>query len=386
MKKKIAIIGSTGSIGKSTLDVIKKDKKSFDIILLTANNNYRQLIKQAKQFKVKNVLIRNSNHFLKVKKSLKKTKVFSGDISINKIYSGKLDYTMSAVVGLAGLQPTIDAIKISKTVAIANKETIICGWSIISKLIKKYKTQILPVDSEHFSIMELTKNLKDSDIKEIIITASGGPFLKKSINRLNKVKPREAINHPNWKMGKKISIDSANMMNKFFEVIEACKLFKFNKNKYKILIHPQSYVHSIVRFKNGLIKMILYNTDMKIPISNTIYQKNNLFSNESKIDSKILNSLSFERVNLKNFPSIKLIKKCFKMGYSTPIIINASNEVLVSLFLKQKISFLDIVKTINKILKDKEFNKYAKKKPKTVKDVKLIDKWARLKTINMCVI
>ena len=386
MKKKIAIIGSTGSIGKSTLDVIKKDKKSFDIILLTANNNYRQLIKQAKQFKVKNVLIKNSNHFIKVKNSLKKTRVFSGDVSINKIYSGKLDYTMSAVVGLAGLQPTIDAIKISKTVAIANKETIICGWSIISKLIKKYKTQILPVDSEHFSIMELTKNLKDSDVKEIIITASGGPFLKKSLNRLNKVKPKEAANHPNWKMGKKISIDSANMMNKFFEIIEACKLFKFNKNKYKILIHPQSYVHSIVRFKNGLIKMILYNTDMKIPISNTIYQKNNSFSNKSKIDSKILNKLSFEKVNLKKFPSIKLIKKCFKMGYSTPIIINASNEVLVSMFLKQKINFLDIVKTINKILKDKEFNKYAKKKPKTVKDVKLIDKWARLKTTNMCVI
>jgi len=386
MKKKIAIIGSTGSIGKSTLDVIKKDKKNFEIILLTANNNYKQLIKQAKEFKAKNVLIKNQNHFLKVKNSLKKIRVFSGNVPLNKIYSGKLDYTMSAVVGLAGLQPTIDAIKISKTVAIANKETIICGWSIISKLVKKYKTQILPVDSEHFSIMELTKNFEDTDVKEIIITASGGPFLRKSINKLNKVKPKQAVNHPNWKMGKKISIDSANMMNKFFEIIEACKLFKFNKDKYKILIHPQSYVHSIVHFKNGLIKMILYNTDMKIPISNTIYKKNNLFFNESKIDSKILNNLTFEKVNLKKFPSIKLIKKCFKMGYSTPIIINASNEVLVSLFLKQKINFLDIVETINKILKDKDFNKYAKRKPKTVKDVKLIDKWARLKTINMCVI
>ena len=386
MKKKIAIIGSTGSIGKSTLDVIKKDKKNFDIILLTANNNYKQLIKQAKEFKPKNVLIKNHNHFLKVKNSLKKIRVFSGNIPLNKIYSGKLDYTMSAVVGLAGLQPTIDAIKISKTIAIANKETIICGWSIISKLIKKYKTQILPVDSEHFSIMELTKNFKDSEVKEIIITASGGPFLRKPIKKLNKVKPKQAVNHPNWKMGKKISIDSANMMNKVFEIIEACKLFKFNKDKYKILIHPQSYVHSIVRFKNGLIKMILYNTDMKIPISNTIYKKNNLFSNESKIDSKILNNLSFEKVNLKKFPSIKLIKKCFKMGYSTPIIINASNEVLVSLFLRGKINFLDIVETINKILKDKDFNKYAKKKPKTVKDVKLIDKWARLKTANMYVI
>ena len=386
MKKKIAILGSTGSIGKSTLDIIRKDKKNFDVILLTANNNYKKLIQQAKQFKAKNVLIKNHKFYLKVKNSLKKTKVYSGDISIKKIFSKKLDYTMSAIVGLAGLQPTIDVIKISRTVAIANKETIICGWSILSRLIKKYKTQILPVDSEHFSIMELTKNANDSDVEEIIITASGGPFLKKPLNKLNHVKPKQAINHPNWKMGKKISIDSANMMNKVFEVIEACKLFKFDKKKYKIMIHPQSYVHSIIRFKNGLIKMILYNTDMKIPISNTIYQKENSFSNKSKIDIKILNKLNFEKVDIKKFPSIKLIKKCLNFGYSTPIIVNASNEVLVDLFLKRKINFLDIVATINKIFKDNDFDKYAKRKPKTVEEIKTIDDWARLKTMDMCVI
>jgi 1-deoxy-D-xylulose-5-phosphate reductoisomerase len=386
MKRKIAILGSTGSIGKSTLDIIRKDKKNFDVILLTANNNYKKLIQQAKQFNAKNVLIKNHKFYLKVKNSLKKTKVYSGDISIKKIFSKKLDYTMSAVVGLAGLQPTLDVIKISKTVAIANKEAIICGWDIISKLIKRYKTQILPVDSEHFSIMELTKNANDSDVEEIIITASGGPFLKKPLNKLNQVKPKQAINHPNWKMGKKISIDSANMMNKVFEVIEACKLFKFDKKKYKIMIHPQSYVHSIIRFKNGLIKMILYNTDMKIPISNTIYQNENSFSNISKIDIKILNKLNFEKVNINKFPSIKLIKKCLNFDYSTPIIINASNEVLVDLFLREKINFLDIVAIINKIFKDKDFSKYARRKPKTVKEIKIIDNWARLKTTNMCVI
>jgi len=386
MKTKIAILGSTGSIGKSTLDIIRKDKKNFDVILLTANNNYKKLIQQAKQFKAKNVLIKNHKFYLKVKNSLKKTKVYSGDISIKKIFSKKLDYTMSAVVGLAGLQPTIDAIEISKTVAIANKETIICGWNILSKLIKKYKTQILPVDSEHFSIRELTKNVSDSDVEEIIITASGGPFLKKPLNKLNHVKPEQATNHPNWKMGKKISVDSANMMNKVFEVIEACKLFRFNKKKYKIVIHPQSYVHSIIRFKNGLIKMILYNTDMKIPISNTIYQNENSFSNKSKIDTKILNKLNFQKVNINQFPSIKLIKKCLNSGYSTPIIINASNEVLVDLFLKRKINFLDIVATINKIFKDEDFSKYAKRKPKSVQEIKIIDDWARLKTTNMCVI
>ena len=386
MKRKIAILGSTGSIGKSTLDIIRKDKKNFDVILLTANNNYKKLIQQAKQFNAKNVLIKNHKFYLRVKNSLKKTKVYSGDISIKKIFSKKLDYTMSAVVGLAGLQPTLDVIKISKTVAIANKEAIICGWDIISKLIKRYKTQILPVDSEHFSIMELTKNANDSDVEEIIITASGGPFLKKPLNKLNQVKPKQAINHPNWKMGKKISIDSANMMNKVFEVIEACKLFKFNKKKYKIVIHPQSYVHSIIRFKNGLIKMILYNTDMKIPISNTIYQNENSFSYKSKIDTKILNKLNFEKVNINKFPSIKLIKKCLNFDYSTPIIINASNEVLVDLFLREKINFLDIVAIINKIFKDKDFSKYARRKPKTVKEIKIIDNWARLKTTNMCVI
>ena len=383
MKKKIAILGSTGSIGKSTLEVIKKDKNNFDVVLLTANNNYKQLIKQAKEFKAKNVLIKNNKFYLKVKKSLKNTKVYFGDVSIKKIVNKRLDYTMSAVVGLAGLQPTIDAVKISKTVAIANKEAIICGWDILSQLIKKYKTEFVPVDSEHFSIMELTKGLSNDKVEEIIITASGGPFLNSSINKLKKIKPEQAIKHPNWKMGKKISVDSATLMNKVFEVIEAHKLFNFHKSKYKIMIHPQSYVHSIIRFKNGLTKMILYDTDMKIPISNTIY-KNSIFKkNNIKIND--LNNLNFQTINPKNFPSIKLLNKCFNLGPSTPIIVNAANEVLVDLFLKRKISFLDIVKTINKILKGKNFRKYAKMKPKSLKDIKIADNWARLKTINMCV-
>ena len=186
-------------------------------------------------------------------------------------------------------------------------------------------------------------------------------------------------------MGKKISVDSANMMNKVFEVIEACKLFEFDEKKYKVLIHPQSYVHSIIRFKNGLIKMILYNSDMKIPISNILYNKKTKIKNNSNIDYKIINNLNFQKINLKLFPSIKLINKCFVSGQSTPIIVNASNEVLVGLFLKGKIGFLDIVKTINRIFKDKDFKKYAKRKPNSLKVIKFIDNWARLKTVNMCV-
>ena len=387
MKIKIAILGSTGSIGKSTLEVIKKDKKNFDVILLSANNNYKKLIQQAKEFNVKNVIIKNKTLYLKVKNSLKKTKtkVYSGDISIINIISGKLDYTMSAIVGVAGLQPTVDAIKISKTVAIANKETIICGWEILSKHIKKYKTKIIPVDSEHFSIMELTKDITDDEIEEVIITASGGPFLNMSKNEMSKVKPSQAINHPNWKMGKKISVDSANLMNKVFEVIEAYKIFKFNKKKYRIMIHPQSYVHSIIRFKNGLIKMILYNADMKIPISNTLYGRKNYVSNVKKIDTKVLSKMSFQNVNIKHFPSIKLISRCLNSGLLAPTIVNASNEVLVNLFLNNKIGFLDIVETINEIFKDKEFKKYATRNPASVKDIQMTDNWARLKTLAMCV-
>jgi len=387
MKKKIAILGSTGSIGKSTLEVIKKDKKNFDVILLSAKNNYKKLVKQAKEFNAKNILIKNENLYEKTKKLVnkKKIKVFSGDIPLKKIYSAKIDFTMSAVVGIAGLQPTVDAIKVSKTVALANKESIICGWHILQKLKKKYNTKILPVDSEHFSIMELMKNSKEDDVAEIIITASGGPFLNTSIEKLNLIKPNQAIKHPNWKMGKKISVDSSTLMNKVFEVIEAYRLFKFDKKKYRIIIHPQSFVHSIIRFKNGLTKMILYNSDMKIPISNILYTNNNRFVISKKIESKILNKMNFFEVNKKKFPSVKLIDKCLNFGPSCSIIVNASNEVLVDLFLKEKISYIDIVNKISMIFKDKEFKKYARRKVGSINDIKIIDNWARLKTFNMCV-
>ena len=387
MKKKIAILGSTGSIGKSTLEIVKKDRKNFDVVLLSANNNYKKLIQQAKEFNPKNILIKNEKHFLKVKNSLKKrrTKVHSGNIPISKIIKIKLDYIMSAIVGFAGLQSTLEGIKVSKTIAIANKESIICGWEIISSLASKYKTKILPVDSEHFSIMELTQNVKEDEVEEIIITASGGPFLNIPLNKLKNVKPNQATSHPNWKMGKKISVDSANLMNKVFEVLEACKMFKFKKKKYRVLIHPQSYVHSIIRFKNGLIKMILHNTDMKIPISNTLYGRKNSLINTKKINNKILNKLSFYNVNKKHFPSIKLIEKCLRLGSLAPTIVNAANEVLVDLFLHKKIGFLDIVKNINRIIKDKDFKKYAKRKPASINDVELTDNWARLKIVAMCV-
>ena len=233
--------------------------------------------------------------------------------------------------------------------------------------------------------MKLTKGVSNDEVEEIIITASGGPFLNVPINKLKKIKPSQAIKHPNWKMGKKISVDSANMMNKVFEIIEAYKLFKFDKEKYKIMIHPQSYVHSIIRFKNGLIKMILYNSDMKIPISNILYGYKKKVLNIKKIDTKTLNNLSFQKVDVKKFPSINLIRKSLKFDSSIPTIINAANEVLVDMFLNNKISFLDIVRIVGKIFKDEDFNKYATRKPCSINDIKIIDNWARLKTISMCV-
>ena len=383
MKIKIVILGSTGSIGKSTLDIIKKNKSKFSVELLTAKNSFEELIQQARQFRAKNVLIENESLYLKVKKALikNKTNVFFGSKPINKIISRKVDYTISAIVGVAGLQSTLEAIKCSCNVAIANKESIICGWDLLSKYKKKYKTKILPVDSEHFSIFELTKNLKNEDIKEIIFTASGGPFLKTPLSKLKNIKPDQATKHPNWKMGKKISVDSSTLMIKVFELIEASKLFKFDINKYRIMIHPQSYVHAIVRYKNGLIKMLLHETDMKIPITNTIFGMNTEIKNIKTLNSLTLNKLNFFDVDKRRFPSIKLIKKSLNNGHSAPIIMNASNEILVSLFLKNKIKFTDITRILYKIFRHKDFKKYAKKKTSSLKEIYSVDQWAR-KTIE----
>ena len=379
MKTKIAILGSTGSIGKSTIDIIRKNKKNFQIELLTANNNYKKLIQQAKEFKPKNILIANKNHYPKVKNFFlkSKTKVFYGNTPIDSIVNTKLDYTMCAIVGVEGLKPTIEAIKCSKKVGIANKESIICGWDLLKKYIKRYKTKVLPVDSEHFSIMELSKKLKNKDVEEIILTASGGPFLNTPLNKFKNIKPNQAIKHPNWKMGKKISVDSSTLMNKVFELIEAYKLFNFEIKKYRILIHPQSYVHAIIRYKNGLIKMLLHNTDMRIPIINTIFEKKAKVENIKNINSSFLSQLKFYEVDNKRYPSINLIKKCVKAGKSTPIILNASNEILVSLFLKKEINFTDITDILTKIFRHKDFKKYAKKKINDLKDIYKIDRWAR---------
>ena len=382
MKTKIGILGSTGSIGKLTFDILKKDKNNFDIILLTTNNNYKEILTQAKEFKVKNLVINNKKHYLNLKRKLKNKKIniYNNFDSFNKKFKNKIDYTMCAISGLAGLKPTLASIKFSKKIAIANKESIICAWNLIQQRLKKYKTKFIPVDSEHFSIWSLLEGNKSNDVEEVIITASGGPFLKLSLNKFKKIKPQIAVNHPNWKMGKKISIDSATMMNKVFEVIEAQRIFNIDINKFKILIHPKSYVHAIVKFTNGLTKILVHDTDMKIPIFNSIYGNNNKKIKSSKINLSILNNLNFIKVNSTRFPSIKILKMIpNKISLYETIMVSA-NDQLVSLFLDGKINFSDVTRLLKKIMKMNIFKKYKKRIPKNFNELINLSKFVRLKT------
>ena len=387
MKKKIIILGSTGSIGKSTINIIKKNKKDFNVILLTTNNNYKEILKKSKFLKVKNLVINNYKYYLLLKKKLKgkKINIYNNIETFNKNFKSRVDYTMCAISGLAGLKPTLDSIKISKKVAIANKESLICGWNLIKKKLKKHKTKFIPVDSEHFSIWSLIENFDNSDIEKIIITASGGPFLKLPLNKFKNITPSRAVNHPRWKMGKKISVDSATMMNKVFEVIEAQRIFNIDINKFKILIHPNSYVHAIIKFKNGLIKILVHETDMTIPIFNSIYNSKKEVNFSKKINLNYLNNLNFIKVDSKRFPSTNILKIVpNKLSlYETALI--SCNDELVDLFLNNKISFKSIVNYLKKLLRMKVFLKYKKRQPKSLNELIKVSNFARLKTRSLCI-
>ena len=387
MKKKIAILGSTGSIGKTLLDIIQKDRKNFQIELLTANQNYKLLLQQAKKFKVKNLILTNELSYNIVKKKSNKLKinVFNNFDELNKIFKKKTDYTMSAITGIDGLIPTLNLIKFSKTISIANKESIICGWNLIKKKITKYKTTFIPVDSEHFSLWFALKGQNKKLIEKIYITASGGPFYNYSLKKIKHVKISEALNHPNWRMGKKISIDSATMINKLYEVIEAKNLFDISYQKIEILTHPKSYIHAIIKFKNGLIKLVAHDTTMKIPIFNSIYLKEHKSLRTSKINLETLNNLELKKVNLQKFPMIKILKLLTNKSSMFETILVAANDTLVSLYLKKKIKFLEIQKKLIKIIKLKEFNKYKKISPKNVKDIIDLHEYVRLKCLRMSI-
>ena len=372
MRQKIAILGSTGSIGKNLLEIVKKNRNQFDVVLLTANKNYSELIKQAKIYNVKNIIIndRNSFKFLK-KKKIKKINIYNNYNSFNKIFKKRIDYVMSSISGMEGLGPTLNIIKFTKKIAIANKESIICAWNLILKELVKNKTEFVPVDSEHFSLWYALKNIPSTQIDKVYLTASGGPLLKLSkINQKKNIKLSQALKHPTWNMGKKISIDSCTMMNKVFEVIEAKHLFDLSYEKIAVLTHPKSYIHAIVKFKNGLIKIIAHDTTMKIPIFNSIKSNNNNLSiKTNNLNLKNLNNLDLKKINYKFFPVVNILKKIPNKISLYETVIVTINDYLVKLFLNKKITYKELQNLLLKLMKKKLFTKYKKLKPKKFEDI-----------------
>ena len=381
MKKNIAILGSTGSIGKTLINIIKKDKKNYNIILLTSNKNHNDLLKQAYSFNVKNLIITNPDIFkyVKKKKLKKKINIYNNFNDLDKIFTKKIDYVMSAISGIAGLDPTCKIIKYSKKIAVANKEAIICGWNIIKKDLKRYKTEFVPVDSEHFSAWFGIKGFSIKEINKIYLTASGGPFLNYPLNKFKKINKSMALKHPNWKMGGKISIDSATMMNKVFEIIEAKNIFDIPYKRLSIVVHPSSYVHSIINFNNGMTKLIVHDTNMAIPIQNTLSTnvKNTTIIDELNINK--LNNLNFQKINIKKFPVVKILNKLSHKSSLYETLIVSTNDKLVNLFLNNQINFLDIQKYLLIILNNKKFKKLKKIEPKTVSEIINLDKYLHTK-------
>ena len=382
MKKKIAILGSTGSIGKTLFKILKKDKINFEITLLTANKNVKELLKQVKIFKVKNIIITDNKKYLYVKKILYKSKIkiYNDFDNIDHIFKKiKNDYVMSSITGIEGLDPTLKIIKHTKKIAIANKESIVCGWSLINERLSRFKTKFIPVDSEHFSIFSLMGASKNYNIKNVYITASGGPFFNLPLNKFKSININSALKHPNWKMGKKISIDSATMMNKVFEIIEAKKIFDLKYEQLKILVHPKSYAHALIQFKNGLTKILIHDTNMTIPIFNSLYELNEKTIKSKKLDFPIINDLKFEKINLKKYPVVKILNNMQNNNSLFETVIVAANDQLVEMFLNNKIQFLDISRILLRILKNKEFLNYKQIKPKNIAEILRLNKYVRLK-------
>ncbi len=384
MINKLAIIGSTGSIGKNLLGVIRKDKKKFKIILLSANKNYSTLYKQAVEFNVKNLIITDKKSFKILRNKTKKTniKVFNSFDKLNTIFKKKIDYVMNSITGIDGLYPSVKIIKYTKKIAIANKESIVTGWNLILKELKKNKTMFIPVDSEHFSIWYGLKNLDRKSVEKIYLTASGGPFNKIPIKKFKNVTLHQALKHPNWKMGKKISVDSATMINKIYEVIEAKNIFDIPYKNIEIVIHPRSYVHALIKLNNGLIKIIAHETTMKIPIFNTLYSNQDKKIQSKPINIKFLNNLNFMPVNSLRYPMIKLLNLLPSKNTLFETIIVSANDTLVDLFLKRKIKFINIHKELFKFIKLKEFTKYKKISPKNIQDIIKLNYYVRLKLLK----
>ncbi len=384
MKLNLAILGSSGSIGKSLLNIISKDKKKFKILLLTANTNYKIILEQAKKFNVKNIIITNKKYY-DLARSANKSKdlnIFNNFQNLEKIFKNKLDYVMSSIVGLDGLVPTFNIIKHTNKIAIANKETIICGWNLIKKELKKNNTEFIPVDSEHFSIWHTLRNSSKNNIEKLYLTASGGPLLKMPINKFKNLKLNKIIKHPTWQMGQKISVDSATMMNKVFEVIEAKKIFDLNYNQVSIIVHPHSYLHAILQFKDGMINSIAHETTMEIPINNTLGSFKNNKIKFKNIDVNKLNNLQLTKIDKKKFPVVNVLNKLPLNDSLFETVLVTVNDHLVNLLLNNKITYLELIEKLFKIVSKKEFTKYKFIEPKKITDILNLNKTLKSIIIN----
>lgn len=352
-KKQIAILGSTGSIGTQALEVIDDNSSLFEAYALTANNQVDLLIEQARKYKPEVVAIANEAHYTKLKSALSDlpVKVFAGDNAIAQIAEMKpVDIVLTAMVGYSGLKPTIHAVKAGKKIALANKETLVVAGELICDLVAKHNSAILPVDSEHSAIFQCLVGEGNNPVEKIILTASGGPFRTKSISELEHVTSAQALKHPNWDMGAKITIDSASMMNKGFEVIEAKWLFGVAPEQIDVVVHPQSIIHSMVQFADSSIKAQMGLPDMKLPIQYAFTYPERLKTNFPRLDFNICSQFTFERPDLERFRNLAFAFYAMEKGGNMPCILNAANEVVVAAFLKDKIGFLQMSDIIENVM------------------------------------
>jgi len=358
MRRKIAILGSTGSIGRQTLDVVSQHPDRFDVTLLVANNSYDLLCEQALRFDVSSVVICNEQHYDKVASALQPEgiKVFAGVKSACELVTGaEVDIVVAAMVGFSGLEPTLAAIRAGKIIALANKETLVAAGDIVMDASEKYNAPILPVDSEHSAIFQCLLSAQGNAVAKIHLTASGGPFRSWPKEKIAAATRADALKHPNWNMGNKITIDSATMMNKGFEVIEARWLFNMPLEKINVVVHPESVVHSMIEFEDGAVIAQLGCPDMREPIQLAMSFPERLSLNNRKLDFSALGSLTFDKADTDRFPALALAFAAIRRGGNAPCALNSANEVAVAAFLQDRIGFYDIPAIAEKCLETFDF-------------------------------
>lgn len=352
-KRKIAILGSTGSIGTQTLDVVRQHRDLFEVEMISANNSTELLVEQAREFDVNNVVICNESKYKTVSDALRDSdsKVWTGiDSLCSLVGSDTVDIVVGAMVGFSGLKPTLAALEAGKIVALANKETLVAAGDIVTDVMRKHEAVILPVDSEHSAIFQCLLAAQGNAVEKIHLTASGGPFLTWPREKIAGATAAQALNHPNWNMGAKVTIDSASMMNKGFEVIEARWLFDMDPSRIEVVVHPESIVHSMVEFSDGAVIAQLGCPDMRQPIGFALNFPERITVGNKKIDWDVIRSLSFEKPDLGRFPCLRLAYEAIERGGNAPCALNAANEVAVAAFLKGLISFYDIARINEKCL------------------------------------